>query len=116
MSHIDDAEVDADADTDEIRSLEMRAVTDLFEEMEFPVTTEDVIAEFGDVEVSYPRESDPLRTILETSGFETYATPDDLRLAVFNGVRRDAVGRPRYSDRGDSPHDTDEFVRMQQSF
>lgn len=112
MSHIDDTDADGDGNG----SLEPRAVTELVEEKEFPVATEDVIAEFGDVEVDYPRESDTLRTILETSGFETYETPDDLRLAVLNGVRRDAVGRPRYSDRGDSPHETDQFLRMQQSF
>lgn len=109
MSHVTD-------DTDEIRSLGVGDVSQLFENTVFPTTTEAVIEEFGDVEITYPRHSDPLRTILETSGYETYETRSELELAVLNGVRRDAVGRPRYSDRGDSPHDTDEFTRMQQSF
>lgn len=110
MNHIDDA--------DEIRSLEIGEINHLFDDSEstFPMTTADVLEEFSNVEISYPRESDTLRTILETSGHETYETRDELELAILNGVRRDAVGRPRYSDRGDSPHDTDEDMRMQQSF
>ncbi|MXV62922.1 hypothetical protein GS429_12760 [Natronorubrum sp. JWXQ-INN-674] len=109
MSRIDDT-------TDEVRSLEVGAVSQLFEETTFPMTTEEILAEFADVEISYPSQSDTLETILETSGHETYETQDELELAILNGVRRDAVGRPRYSDRGDSPHDTDEQMRMQQSF
>lgn len=109
MSHIDDS-------ADEVRSLEVGSVSQLFTETTFPTTTEEILAEFADVEITYPRRSDTLRTILETSGHETYESRDELELAILNGVRRDAVGRPRYSDRGDSPHDTDEQTRMQQSF
>ncbi|MDQ2050819.1 hypothetical protein RBH26_10015 [Natronolimnohabitans sp. A-GB9] len=109
MSHIDDT-------ADEVRSLEVGAVSQLFDETTFPMTTAEVLSEFADVEISYPRRSEPLRAVLETSGHETYETQDELELAILNGVRRDAVGRPRYSDRGDSPHETDEHTRMQQSF
>ena len=109
MSHRDET-------ADEVRSLEIGDVSRLFEDATFPMTTDEVLAEFAGVEITYPRRSDTLRTILETSGHETYETADELELAILNGVRRDAVGRPRYSDRGDSPHDTDEHMRMQQSF
>ncbi|GAB3667060.1 DUF5789 family protein [Halopiger thermotolerans] len=108
MSHTNDA--------DEVRSLEIGSVADLFTDATFPMTTDEVLEEYADVEITYPRESDTLRTILETSGHETYESRNELELAILNGVRRDAVGRPRYSDRGDSPHDTDEHMRMQQSF
>jgi hypothetical protein len=109
MSHIDE-------DADETRSLELGAVAQLFGDATFPMTTDEVLAEFADVEITYPRKSDSLRTILETSGHETYETENELELAILNGVRRDAVGRPRYSDRGDSPHVIDEEMRGQQSF
>ena len=108
MSHTDDTD-------DEVRSIEVGAVSQLFGDTTFPLTTDEVLAEFADVEISYPHQSDTLETVLETSGHETYESRNELELAILNGVRRDAVGRPRYSDRGDSPHDTDE-VRMQQSF
>ncbi|UPM45077.1 DUF5789 family protein [Halocatena salina] len=104
----------SDQDTGTIRSLEMRDVSDLFENTMFPTTTEDVLKEFGDVEIEYPRGSDPLRAILERSGHETYTSRDTLELAILNGVRRDAVGRPRYSDRGDERTET--FDRPVQSF
>lgn len=107
MEHIDQ-------ETGEIRSLEMREVSELFEDTTFPTTTEDVLEEFGDVEVEYPRGSDPLRAILERSGHETYASQNTLKLAILNGVRRDAVGRPRYSDRGDERNEA--FDRPIQSF
>lgn len=84
-----------------LRSLGTENIDELFEVDRLPVTTEDLIGEFGDREVSYPRGSDRLEDILHTSGTETYETLDELRLAILNGVARDAVGRPRYSDRGD---------------
>ncbi|NGM68506.1 hypothetical protein G6M89_05685 [Natronolimnobius sp. AArcel1] len=107
MNHTDNA--------DARHSLAVGEITQLFEDATFPMTTADVLERYADVEIVYPHESDPLQTVLETSGHETYESRDDLELAIFNGVRRDAVGRPRYSDRGDSPHDTD-TTRMQQSF
>lgn len=109
MSHIDE-------DADEIKSLELGSVSQLFGDATFPMTTDEVLAEYADVEIGYPRRSDSLRTILETSGHETYETQGELELAILNGVRRDAVGRPRYSDRGDSPHAVDDEMRGQQSF
>lgn len=107
MDHID-------RDTDEVRSLEVDEASELFEEEMFPMTTEDALEEFADVEIEYPRGSDPLRAILERSGHETYETPDEMELAILNGVRRDAVGRPRYSDRSDEV--PEELEREDQSF
>ncbi len=95
-----------DQDTDAIRSLRMRDVSALFESSTFPLTTETVLEEFGNVEIEYPRGSEPLRAILERSGHETYESQNILELAILNGVRRDAVGRPRYSDRGDERNET----------
>ncbi|WP_435176601.1 DUF5789 family protein [Halorussus sp. AFM4] len=86
--------------TGRLRSLEMDRIDELFDADAFPITTEEVQAEFGDLTVDYPGGgSEPLRQILDTAGHEEYGTTDDLQLAVLNGVQRDAVGRPRYSDR-----------------
>ena len=98
MDGIDDTD---DTDDAEMRSVAVGTVTALFEDTTFPVTTEELLAEFGDAEVRYPHGSDPVREILETSGHETYESRNELRLAIMNGVRRDAVGRPHYSDRSD---------------
>lgn len=90
-----------DADDEVVPSLELGAVTEVFESDRFPITTEELIAEYGDCEIGYPNGSERLDSVLETSGMETYETPDEVELAILNGVGREAVGRPRYSDRGD---------------
>lgn len=91
---------DDSGQTNELRSLRAGEIAEILDPDRFPLTTEAIIEEFGDIEVSFPSGSQSLRDILETSGFETYATRDEAQLAILNGVRRRAVGRPRYSDRG----------------
>lgn len=93
--------MDDDLDTtDKLRSLDIDNIHELFDDGTLPMDTEEIIAEFGDVEIDYPGGgSESLEEVLTTSGDETYDTVDDLQLAVLNGVQRDAVGRPRYSDR-----------------
>lgn len=100
-------------ETTKVRSIEFSEIGEVIDPGEFPVTTEDLIEAYGDCVVEYPRGGDRLERILRTSGLETYETPDEIELSVLNGVRRDAVGRPRYSDRNDLRFHT--FDRKQQS-
>ena len=100
-------------ETDELRSLDIDRIHELFDDDTLPATTDEILAEFGSVEIDYPGgSSETLESVLGTSGKETYETMDDLQLAVLNGVQRDAVGRPRYSDR-DPPNSTDEYDHPQ---
>lgn len=99
---------------EKVRSLEMDEIHEVFQSDRLPITTDDLIEEFGDCEIQYLRGSERLETILRTSGSETYETPAQIQLAILNGVGRDAVGRPRYSDRGDERHE--ELERKNQSF
>lgn len=103
-----------DRGDEDLRSLELRDLGEILVGTEYPVTTEELIATAGDLEVRYPHGSEPLRIILETSGLETYRSAGELELAILNGVRRDAVGRPRYSDRGDEV--TEQLDRIPESF
>lgn len=101
--------------TDELRSLDIDRIHELFDDDRLPATTDEIISEFGDVEVDYPGGgSEALASVLTTSGEETYDTIDELQLAVLNGVQRDAVGRPRYSDR--DPPNVAEDRDLEQSF
>ncbi len=96
-----------DPSTNEVRSLEAEHVHELFDPDQFPVTTAEFLEEYGGLEIEYPwGDSERVEAILRTSGMETYRTQDDLQLALLNGVSRNAVGRPRYSDRGDEPGET----------
>lgn len=106
---------DLSEDADEMRSLELEGIDDLFQDDLYPITTEELIEKHGDREVEYPGgDSESLASILETSGAEEYTSTDELELAMLNGVSREAVGRPRYSDRGDEVDE--EYNRMDQSF
>lgn len=101
--------------TDELRSLDVDRILEPLDEDALPATTDEIIADLGEVEIGYPGgSSETLESVLITSGRETYDTLDDLRLAVLNGVQRDAVGRPRYSDR--DPPDVAEDRDLEQSF
>jgi len=104
----------SNVDSEPVKSASVGSVTTLFEDATFPCDTEEVIDEFGDCEVVYPNGSDSLKLILQTSGSETYDSLEELELAIFNGMRRDAVGRPRYSDRSDEV--VQELDRPHQSF
>lgn len=108
--------MDSDPDeTDKLRSFEIDRIHELFDDNRFPVTTDVILSEFGDVSIDYPGGGDEtLQSVLETSSKEEYETMDDLQLAVMNGVQRDAVGRPRYSDR--DPPDVAEEHDEKQSF
>lgn len=91
-----------DDEDDRVSSLELGRIAELFDdEQRYPLTTEAVLEEYGDCEIGYPQGEERLADVLTTTGAETYETPDDLELAIMNGVSRDAVGRQRYSDRGD---------------
>lgn len=102
-------------ETDKLRSLDIDRIHELFDDDTLPATTDEILSEFGGVEIDYPGGgSETLESVLNASGKETYRTIDDLQLAVLNGVQRDAVGRPRYSDR--DPPDSAEDYDLRQSF
>lgn len=102
--------------TGRLRSLEVDRISELFDRDGFPMTTDEVVEQYGDVEVQYPGGSfESLEEILATSsGNERYDSTDDLQLTVLTGVQRDAVGRPRYSDR--DPPVVGEERKPRQSF
>lgn len=102
--------------SEQLRSLEMDKIGELLDDGRYPVSTEELLEEYGDVEINYPNGSEQLTSILETSGAEEYRTSDEVELAVLNGVGREAVGRPRYSDRSSETGEREEFERDQESF
>ena len=105
--------MDTTDESAEPHAVQHSQLTDLFDTDQFPVTTEDVLEEFGEIVIEYPHSTEPLATILNYSGSETYADQIHLEHAILNGVSRGAVGRPRYSDRG---LDGDDRERMPVSF
>lgn len=73
-----------------------------FETHSFPATTEEIIAEYGDMELAMPHASDTLGDALGRLGEETFEDGEAVALSTYSAVGSDAVGRKHYSDR-DSP-------------
>jgi hypothetical protein len=65
----------------------------------YPATTEEVIAEYGDVELELPNGDERLGDVLARLGSETFESAEDVRLAAISAVSSNAIGRENYSDR-----------------
>jgi hypothetical protein len=72
---------------------------DLIDAHEYPATTEELVAAYGEHTIDHPNGSETLADVLERAGSETYTCADDARNAVLCGVGHEAVGRRYYSDR-----------------
>ena len=68
----------------------------------FPATAEELIAEYGDLELELPNGSETFGDALGRLGETTYEDADDARTAAYSAVTREAIGRANYSDR-DAP-------------
>lgn len=85
-------------------------LADELDEHDYPVTSEELVEEYGDHELEYPGGSERLEEVLGPLGEETFEDAEEARQAIFNMVGTEAVGRARYSDRGDSHTDSQDSV------
>jgi hypothetical protein len=76
---------------------------DRIDELDYPLTTDDLAAELAGDELELPGGSERLPEVLERLGSETFETAEDARFAVFTGVSEKAIGRKGYSDRDPTP-------------
>lgn len=90
--------------------VEFGPLADELDEHDYPATTEELIEAYGDRELEYPDGSERFRDLLGPQGDQTFEDGEEVRQAVFNMVGTEAVGRARYSDRGDSHTDDQESV------
>ena len=68
----------------------------------FPATSEELIAEYGDLKLELPNGDETLGDALGRLGETTFEDAEDARLAAYSAVSRGAIGRANYSDR-DAP-------------
>lgn len=95
----------------------MRLLNDLSETVgaqTFPATTEEVIEEYGDLEIELPNGDERLEDVLGRLDSETFEDQDELRASAMNAVSNNAIGRKGYSDRdpsciGEEGHDQISF-------
>lgn len=73
-----------------------------FETHSFPATTEEIIEEYGEMELDVAGGTETLGDALSRLGEETFERGEEVRFATYSALSSDAVGRKHYSDR-DSP-------------
>lgn len=77
-------------------------VDEMLEAHNFPATTEELVAEYGDLELELPNGEETFGDAIGRLGETTFEDAEDARLAAYSAVSRGAIGRANYSDR-DAP-------------
>ncbi|PSP58648.1 DUF2795 domain-containing protein [Halobacteriales archaeon QH_8_67_36] len=77
----------------------MTPAEEAFDELEYPLTTEELIDAEGDRTLELPNGTETLADALSRSAPETFETAEDARLTAYAGVSGKAIGRKGYSDR-----------------
>jgi hypothetical protein len=72
---------------------------EMIDALEFPITTDEIIAEHGDHELELQRGTEQVGEVLDRLATEQFDTPEDVRLSVRSAVGHKAIGRRFYSDR-----------------
>ncbi|WP_246984779.1 DUF5789 family protein [Halorientalis marina] len=77
----------------------LSGLTDQVGAHSYPATTEEVIEEYGELELELPNGDEQLGDVLGRLGSETFESAEDVRVAAISAVSSNAVGRENYSDR-----------------
>lgn len=73
--------------------------TQLFDDIEFPATSADIIAAYGERSLSHPNGDETVEKIFNRCGPETFENPEAARLTLYSSLSDDAIGRKGYTDR-----------------
>ncbi|WP_416840667.1 hypothetical protein [Haloferax sp. DFSO52] len=77
----------------------------LADELTYPVESERVVEQVGDVELDAPDvdDSETIATVLTPLGATTFDSANDLYNTIIGNVSDDYIGRKFYDDRGGDP-------------
>lgn len=68
----------------------------------YPASSQELIAEYGDLELELPNGEETFGEALGRLGDTTFVDAEDARTAAYSAVSKEAIGRQNYSDR-DAP-------------
>lgn len=71
----------------------------LFEDIAYPVTTEELIARTGSQKIALQDGTESIKQILERSEPESFTSAEDVQLTIYSGLCDRAIGRKGYTDR-----------------
>jgi hypothetical protein len=76
---------------------------EVIDDYEYPATTEDLIADYGDRTLDLPNGTETVEEVLGRLESETFTNSEEARFAVYSAVSNKAIGRVGYSDRDPTP-------------
>jgi len=94
-----------DEDDDREQGIEFGGLDDDLEEVDYPITNEELVERFGTRTLGTADGEVTVRETLAGQSDVTYESPGDVHDAVLNMVGSEAVGRKGYSDREPSIDD-----------
>ncbi|MFC7213425.1 hypothetical protein ACFQO4_04920 [Saliphagus sp. GCM10025334] len=62
-------------------------------DLEYPVSSEEIAAEYGSEPIDLPNETETMGSVLDRLAGETYDTPEEAREAIFGQLTGEAGGR-----------------------
>lgn len=81
------------------RGVEFGGLTDDLEDESYPMTHDELLAEYGDRELELPDETVTLSEMLQDDLDQEFEGPDDVHSWLLNMVGDGAIGRKDYTDR-----------------
>ena len=83
--------------------MQLNGTAEFANSLEYPATTDDLIAAHGDRTIELADGSETLGDALSRIDSETFESPDDVALTLQCALSQKAVGRVGYSDRDPTP-------------
>ena len=83
--------------------MQLNGTGDFAESLEYPATTDELIAAHGDRTLELANGSETLGDVLSRIDNETFESPDDVALTLQCALSQKAIGRVGYSDRDPTP-------------
>lgn len=87
------------AERTRVQGVEFGPLKQALREQEYPVTSAELIEQYGGFELQLPDGTDRLEDVLNRVDDVKFREPAEVRDAILAGVDDDAIGREEYSDR-----------------
>ncbi|MFB6139649.1 MAG: hypothetical protein ABEJ26_04350 [Halosimplex sp.] len=96
----------SESEEDHEQGVDFEPVQPMFEELSYPVSAEELVAEYGDRELERTNAGPiSIRDLFEGGGDQSFESEGELRQGMLNMMPDESVGRQNYSDRGGSTQD-----------
>lgn len=82
--------------------MRLRQAQRLFQDLSYPLTTDELVARVGDAEINLPKGTETVADVFSRLSPGTYSGPEEAYTLFLSGLSDKAIGRKWYSDRGPS--------------